>query len=208
MRILVTGCFGYIGSLLVPRLLAQRHQVFGLDSGLYRDWESGDEGLMVPCVADDLRDVTRADLVGLDAVIHLAGLSNDPPGCVSRELTLDINTRATLRLAELSKQAGVSRFLFASSCSIYGNAGETLLDEDSPSSPLTSYAESKFLAERSLAALANDKFSPAYLRNATAYGVSPRLRLDLTLNEYVAQAVATGRIVVRGGSAWLPFVHV
>ncbi|HET6323145.1 MAG TPA: NAD(P)-dependent oxidoreductase [Planctomycetaceae bacterium] len=209
MRILVTGCFGYIGSLLVPRLLAQRHQVFGLDSGLYRDWESGDEGLMVPCVADDLRDVTRADLVGLDAVIHLAGLSNDPPGCVSRELTLDINTRATVRLAELSKQAGVSRFLFASSCSIYGNAGEALLDEDAPSNPLTSYAESKALAERSLAALGNDKFSPTYLRNATAYGLSPRLRLDLALNECVAQAVATGRIVIRGGGlAWRPFVHV
>jgi nucleoside-diphosphate-sugar epimerase len=209
MRILVTGCYGYIGSLLVRRLLSQRHQVFGLDSGLYRDWEFGDERLLVPCVADDLRDVTRADLVGLDAVIHLAALSNDPLGCVGRELTLDINSRATVRLAELSKQAGVSRFLFASSCSIYGSACETPIDEETPARPLTSYAESKALAERNLAALANDNFSPTYLRNATAYGVSPWLRLDLTLNECVAQAVTTGRIVVRGGgSAWRPFVHI
>ncbi|HEV7999318.1 MAG TPA: SDR family oxidoreductase [Planctomycetaceae bacterium] len=209
MRILVTGCYGYIGSLLVPRLLSQRHQVFGLDSGLYRDWEFGDERLLVPCVADDLRDVTRADLVGIDAVIHLAALSNDPLGCVGRELTLDINYRATVRLAELAKQAGVSRFLFASSCSIYGNADGELLDEETPGKPLTSYAESKALAERSLSALANDKFSPTCLRNGTAYGVSSRLRLDLALNEYVAQAVATGRIVVRGGgSAWRPFVHI
>jgi nucleoside-diphosphate-sugar epimerase len=209
MRILVTGCYGYIGSVLVPRLLAQRHQVFGLDSGLYRDWVLDDERLIVPCVADDVRDVTRADLVGLDAVIHLAALSNDPLGRVGRELTLDINTRATVRLAELSKQAGVSRFLFASSCSLYGNAGSDLLDEDARVSPLTSYAESKALAERNLALLANDSFSPTYLRNATAYGVSPGLRLDLALNELVANVATTGRVVLRGdGLAWRPFVHV
>jgi nucleoside-diphosphate-sugar epimerase len=209
MRILVTGCYGYIGSLLVPRLLAQRHQVFGLDSGLFHDGQAGEERLVVPCVADDLRDVTRADLAGLDAVIHLAALSNDPLGCLGRELTLDINSRATLRLAELSKQAGVTRFLFASSCSIYGSAGETLRDEQSPAAPLNAYSESKALAERNLANLANDNFSPTLLRNATAYGLAPELRLDLTLNDYVAQAVTTGRIVVRGGGAgWRPFVHV
>src|SRR6202044_3045970 len=132
MRILVTGCYGYIGSLLVPRLLAQRHQVFGLDSGLYRNSALDDEELIVPCVADDLRDVTRADLAGLDAVIHLAALSNDPLGALGRELTLDINSRATVRLAELSKQAGVKQFLFASSCSIYGAGGEALRDEQAP----------------------------------------------------------------------------
>jgi nucleoside-diphosphate-sugar epimerase len=209
MRILVTGCYGYVGSLLVPRLLAQRHQVFGLDSGLYRDCDFDDEWLVLPCVADDLRDVTRADLAGLDAVIHLAALSNDPLGCVGRELTLDINTRATIRLAELSKQAGVSRFLFASSCSVYGASREALLDESAPLAPLTSYAESKALAERGLALLANDKFSPTYLRHATAYGVSPRLRLDLTLNRCVARAVATGRVAVpANGAAWRPFIHV
>lgn len=209
MRILVTGCYGYVGCMLVPRLLAQRHQVFGLDSGLYRDTDEGPERLIVPCVADDLRDVTRADLVGLDAVIHLAALSNDPVGCMGRELTLDINARATTRLAELSKQAGVSRFLFASSCSIYGAAGETLLDETATAAPLTPYAESKALAERNLSHLANDNFSPTFLRNATAYGLSPRLRLDLTLNEFVARAVTTGRIAVRGrGTGWRPFVHV
>jgi nucleoside-diphosphate-sugar epimerase len=209
MRILVTGCYGYIGSLLVPRLLAQRHQVFGLDSGLYRNSVLDDEELIVPCVADDLRDVTRADLAGLDAVIHLAALSNDPLGRVGRELTLDINTRATVRLAELSKQAGVPRFLFASSCSLYGNSGSALLDEDAPVTPLTSYAESKALAERNLALLANDSFSPTYLRNATAYGVSPGLRLDLALNESVANVLTSGRVVLRGdGLAWRPFVHV
>jgi nucleoside-diphosphate-sugar epimerase len=209
MRILVTGCYGYIGSLLVPRLLAQRHQVFGLDSGLYRNSALDDEELIVPCVADDLRDVTRADLAGLDAVIHLAALSNDPLGRVGRELMLDINTRATVRLAELSKQAGVPRFLFASSCSLYGNAGSALLNEDAPVTPLTSYAESKALAERSLAGLASDSFSPIVLRNATAHGVSPGLRLDLALNELVANVATTGRVVLRGdGLACRPFVHV
>jgi nucleoside-diphosphate-sugar epimerase len=209
MRILVTGCYGYIGSLLVPRLLAQRHQVFGLDSGLYRNSALDDEELIVPCVADDLRDVTRADLAGLDAVIHLAALSNDPLGRVGRELMLDINTRATVRLAELSKQAGVPRFLFASSCSLYGNAGSALLDEDAPVTPLTSYAESKALAERNLALLASDSFSPTVLRNATAYGVSPGMRLDLALNELVATVATTGRVILRGdGLAWRPFVHV
>jgi nucleoside-diphosphate-sugar epimerase len=209
MRILVTGCYGYIGSLLVPRLLAQRHQVFGLDSGLYRNSVLDDDQLIVPCVADDLRDVTRADLVGLDAVIHLAALSNDPLGRLGRELTLDINTRATVRLAELSKQAGVSRFVFASSCSVYGTRGETLLEEDTTAAPLTSYSESKAIAERNLGLLANDSFSPTVLRNATAYGVSPELRLDLALNELVANVATTGRVVLRGdGLAWRPFVHV
>jgi len=209
MRILVTGCYGYIGSVLVPRLLAQRHQVFGLDSGLYRDWVLDGEQLIVPCVADDVRDVTRADLVGLDAVIHLAALPNDPLGRVGRELMLDINSRAAVRLAELSKQAGVSRFLFASSCSLYGNSGSALLDEEARLGPLTSYAESKALAERNLALLANDSFSPTFLRNATAYGISPGLRLDLALNELVANVAATGRVVLRGdGLASRPFVHV
>jgi nucleoside-diphosphate-sugar epimerase len=209
MRILVTGCYGYIGSLLVPRLLAQRYQVFGLDSGLYRNSVLDDDQTIVPCVAEDLRDVTRADLAGLDAVIHLAAVSNDPLGRVGRELTLDINTRATVRLAELSKQAGVPRFLFASSCSLYGNAGSALLDEDGRVSPLTSYAESKALAERNLALLANENFSPTILRNATAYGVSLGLRLDLALNEFVANVATTGRVVLRGdGLAWRPFVHV
>jgi nucleoside-diphosphate-sugar epimerase len=209
MRILVTGCYGYIGSVLVPRLLSQRHQVFGLDSGLCRDSECEDECPVVPCVAEDLRDVTRADLAGLDAVIHLAALSNDPLGCMGRELTLDINYRATVRLAELAKQARVPRFLFASSCSVYGASRDAVFNESAPLAPLTPYAESKALAEKNLGLLADDDFSPTYLRNATAYGISPGLRLDLAPNECAASAVTAGRIVIRGdSSAWRPLVHV
>jgi len=209
MRILVTGCYGYIGSVLVPRLVVQGHEVLGLDSGLFKACTYGEPAADVACVAADVRDVTRDDLVGIDAIIHLAALSNDPLGNLDRELTLEINHLATVRLAELAKEAGVKQFLFSSSCSTYGSAGDAMLDEHTQFAPVTPYAESKVLSERDLAPLADERFNITYLRNATAYGLSPRLRLDLVVNDFVATAVATGRIVVKSdGTPWRPVVHV
>lgn len=209
MRILVTGCYGYIGSVLTPRLLEQGHDVLGLDNDLFAGCDFGGPPTSVVCLADDVRDVTRADLSGLDAILHLAALSNDPLGNLDRDVTLEINHRATVRLAQLAKEAGVSRFVFSSSCSSYGASGDSLLDENATLAPVTPYAESKVFAERDLTPLADERFSITYLRNATAYGVSPRLRLDLVLNDFVASAVATGRIVVKSdGTPWRPVVHV
>jgi nucleoside-diphosphate-sugar epimerase len=209
MRILVTGCYGYIGSVLTPRLMTLGHEVLGLDNGLFKDCAFGALPPDIPCVADDVRDVRRSDLDGLDAIIHLAALSNDPLGNLDRELTLDINYRASVRLAELAKEAGVARFLFSSSCSSYGASGDALLDESAALAPVTAYAESKVYTERDLIPLCDDRFSVTSLRNATAYGVSPRLRLDLVLNDFVAAAVASGRVLVKSdGTPWRPVVHV
>jgi nucleoside-diphosphate-sugar epimerase len=183
--------------------------VVGMDTDFYRDCGFGSDLDDIPGIRRDIRDASLDDLAGFDAVVHLAGLSNDPLGDLDPDLTLDINYRATVRLAELARVAGVQRFLFSSSCSNYGASGDALLNEDASFNPVTPYGESKVLAERELLALATDQFSPVLLRNATAYGGSPRLRCDVVLNNLVAWATATGKVHMKSdGSPWRPVVHV
>jgi nucleoside-diphosphate-sugar epimerase len=209
MRLLVTGHKGYIGTVMVPMLLGAGHDVVGVDSDLFRQsmFTSGIQDVPELCL--DLRDVRPAHLEGFEAVIHLAGLSNDPLGDLNPQLTHDINHAASVRLAQLARDAGVSRFLYSSSCSSYGAAGNNLVDETAELSPITVYALSKARVEGDVAHLANDRFSPTFLRNATAYGVSPRLRFDLVLNNLVAWAFTTGRVHVKSdGTPWRPIVHI
>ncbi len=211
MRVLVTGHKGYIGTVLVPMLLDAGHTVTGIDSDLFAGCSFDDDGIAaVPERRQDVRDVTARELRGFDAVIHLANLSNDPLGNLNPELTYAINHRASVQLAEAAKAAGVRRFLFSSSCSLYGAAADgDVLTEEAPFNPVTPYGEAKVLVERDLTTLADDRFSPVYLRNATAYGLSPRLRFDLVLNNLVAWAVTTGRIYMKSdGTPWRPLVHV
>ncbi len=211
MRVLVTGHHGYIGSVLMPLLAAAGHQIVGLDSELFAPCTFGPTQPEEPwpTLTRDLRDVEPADLIGFDAVIHLAGLSNDPLGDLNPSLTYDINLQGSLRLARLAQAAGVQRFLFSSSCSNYGASGDDLLDEEATLAPLTPYAVSKVQFEAELAQLANEQFTPVFLRNATAYGISPRLRVDLVLNNLVAWGVTTGKIVLQSdGTPWRPLVHV
>ncbi len=188
MRVLVTGHKGYIGTVLVPMLLAAGHDVSGLDSDLYRGSTFGDHIPSIPEVEKDIRDLTIKDVEGFEAVLHLAGLSNDPLGNLNPALTGEINHQATVRLGELAKQAGASRYIFSSSCSNYGAGGDDWLNEESAFNPVTPYGVSKVKSEQDLAKLADDSFSPTFLRNATAFGVSPRLRFDLVLNNLTAWA--------------------
>jgi nucleoside-diphosphate-sugar epimerase len=209
MRILVTGHRGYIGTAMVPMLQAAGHEVVGLDSDLFAQCTFGDAIQPVPSFRKDIRDVQPSDLEGFEAVVHLAGLSNDPLGDLNPELTDEINHLASVRLAQLSKAAGVSRFLFSSSCSVYGAAGENLVGEEAAFCPVTPYGISKVRTEEGLAKLADASFSPIFLRNATAYGVSARLRFDLVLNNLVAWAYTTGKVHIKSdGTPWRPIVHI
>ncbi|HEX5949811.1 MAG TPA: SDR family oxidoreductase, partial [Actinomycetota bacterium] len=209
MRILVTGHRGYIGTILVPMLLAEGHEVVGLDSDLYQRCTFGDPPADVTAIRKDVRDVEPSDLEGYDAVVHLAGLSNDPLGDLNPTLTYDINHEGSVRLAILAKQAAVPRFVFSSSCSNYGAAGDEILTEESPFRPVTPYGVSKVRVEQDVSQLADERFSPTFLRNATAYGVSPRLRFDLVLNNLVAWAFTTGVVALKSdGTPWRPIVHV
>lgn len=209
MRVLVTGSQGYIGTVLGPMLKSAGHEVMGLDSDLYRSCTFGSAGPDIPFVAKDVRDVEVSDLSGYDAICHLAGLSNDPLGDLDPGLTYEINHKASVHLAELARQAGVGRFIFSSSCSTYGAGGDQMLDEQSEFRPVTPYGESKVLAERDIRELACDTFSPVFLRNATAYGVSARLRFDLVVNNLTAWAYTTGKIRMKSdGSPWRPIVHI
>jgi nucleoside-diphosphate-sugar epimerase len=209
MRVLVTGHLGFIGTLMVPLLRRAGHEVVGLDSDFYAASTFAEEIESVPHLRGDIRDVQTSDLAGFDAVIHLAALSNDPLGNLNPDLTYDINHRGTIHLAERAKAAGVARFLFSSSCSNYGaSSSDSLLTEDAAFNPVTPYGKSKVLAEQDLRTLADARFSPVLMRSATAYGVSPRIRFDLVLNNLTAWAVTSGKVLIKSdGSPWRPIVH-
>lgn len=211
MRVLVTGHNGYVGTVMIPMLVQAGHDVVGMDTNLYQEATFGEElpSQEILEIEKDIRDIEAADLDGFDAIIHLAGLSNDPLGDLNPELTYEINHQASLRLAERAKEVGVQRFIFSSSCSNYGAGVEDWLNEDSAFNPVTPYGRSKVWVERDVTQLADDNFSPTFLRSGTAYGVSPRLRFDLVLNNLVAWAFTTGRVFLKSdGSPWRPIVHI
>jgi nucleoside-diphosphate-sugar epimerase len=209
MRVLITGHLGYIGVEMVPALRALGHEVVGLDAGYFDACDFRAPPDPVENLTRDLRSVTVDQLRGFDAVAHLAALSNDPLGDVNPQITYDINLDASVRLARLAKEAGVGRFLFSSSCSLYGAGGDSHLDENAAFYPVTPYGESKVRVEQELTKLADDSFSPVYLRNATAYGVSRRLRADIVVNNLVGAAFTTGKVLLQSdGTPWRPLVHI
>jgi len=210
MNILVTGAEGYIGSVLTPCLVERGHHVVGLDTGFYVDGALyGGIHSVAPCIRKDVRRITKGDLGGVDAVVHLAELSNDPLGQLNPRITYEINHRGALELAKKCKEAGIGRFVYTSSCSVYGMGSDTYRTEQSPTDPQTAYARCKVLVERDVAELADDNFSPTFLRNATAYGPSPRMRFDLVLNNLAGLAWTTREIrMTSDGTPWRPLVHV
>lgn len=209
VRLLITGHQGYVGSVLTPLAVRAGHHVTGLDTGYFSECTLIPDSTVVPMIRKDLRDLEERDLEGFEAVIHLAALSNDPIGNLNPMWTEEINFRSSVRLAELAKAAGVRRFLFSSSCIMYGMSEAAVVTEDSPLDPKTEYARSKVKAERAIMALADDTFSPTFLRNGTIYGLSARMRFDTVLNNLVGSAVATGKVVLHGdGSPWRPVAHV
>ena len=208
MRVLITGHHGYLGSVMAPYLAARGHDVVGLDTYFFDGCTLGPEGGTIPSLRKDIRDVSAQDVRGFDAVAHLAALCNDPLGDLNSEWTSDINHRASVRLAQLARDAGVARFLYSSSCSLYGAAGDQVMTESAPMRPLTPYALSKVRTEEDVSALADSNFSPVFMRNATAYGFSPRFRADIVLNNLVCWAFTTGRIrIMSDGTPWRPIVH-
>jgi len=209
VKVLVTGSEGYIGAVLRDLLLNNGHEVVGLDTGFFNDCDLGEAPTPIPLIQRDLRDVTVDDFRGFEAVVHLAALSNDPLGNLAPGLTEEINTGGSIRTAELAKQAGVSRFVFASSCSLYGQGAALGLTEEAEANPQTPYACSKIDFERALSGLASDGFSPTAMRNATAFGFSPRLRFDIVVNNLCGWAFTTGKIAMSSdGTPWRPLVHV
>ncbi|MER8416154.1 SDR family oxidoreductase [Mesorhizobium sp. M1428] len=208
-RVLVTGHCGYLGSVMVPLLLAAGYEVVGLDVGYFRACTLGADNGSVPEITKDLRAIEPPDLQGFDAVIHLAALSNDPIGNLNADWTRQINAEGTIRLATMAKAAGIRRFVFSSSCIMYGMSDAAVVDEIAPLAPQTEYARSKAVAEEALRALADDRFSPVYCRNGTVYGFSPRMRFDTVLNNFMGSAFTTGRVEVHSdGTPWRPVVHV
>jgi len=208
-RILVTGHDGYIGSVMAPHLAAAGFDVVGLDTGYFSECSLIPDLGSVPAIKKNLRDLAASDLQGFDAVVHLAALSNDPIGNLNDSWTEEINYLGSVKLAELARAAGVSRFLFSSSCIMYGSADALVVTEDSPLDPKTEYARSKVKAERALSALANENFSPVCVRNGTIYGVSPRMRFDTVLNDFMGSAATIGKVVIYSdGKPWRPVMHV
>ena len=209
MKVIVTGSDGYLGSLLAPCLLNRGHEVVGIDTGFYKEGTLYRSGPIAPMtLVKDLRHVDASDFKGVDAIVHMAELSNDPAGQLAPKITYEINHLGSVRLAELARRAGVSRFVYMSSCSVYGVGNSDFVDEQSPVNPQTAYAVCKTLVERDLAPMADDNFSPTFMRNATAYGASPRMRFDIVLNNLAGLAWTTKEIrLTSDGTPWRPLVH-